>query len=331
MYYFTYPFKKMSISQNYNQGNHKPHWYNSKNYKDYPIDECCGTKGRDPVYAPVDMKVLKIYGLNTTATTNAIVLQTTSTVKTPIGDKTVIMTLTHPEESDIKKLKVGQIIKRGNIICYEGKDGKATGNHIHLTVGTGSYKGLLKNSNGAWCFVETTTNKPEDIFYVNTKFTKILNSDGINWKKVTTDVVPNSFLPERGYFKKGDSGNNVKKICDFFSNKVKGNYYGDYTVACVKQFQKENKLEQDGCVGKITAGKMGLSLKFPKKGYFKQGDKSSEVTKIDAYLCKKVEGNYFGDYLETCVKVFQNKKKLEQDGCIGEVTLKTMIKDGFKE
>ena len=99
----------------------------------------------------------------------------------------------------------------------------------------------------------------------------------------------------------------------------------------MKQFQKENKLEQDGCVGKITAGKMGLSLKFPKKGYFKQGDKSSEVTKIDAYLCKKVEGNYFGDYLETCVKVFQNKKKLEQDGCIGEVTLKTMIKDGFKE
>lgn len=269
MYYFTYPFKKMSISQNYNQGNHKPHWYGSKNYKDYPIDECCGTSGRDPVYAPVDMKVLKIYGLNTTKTTNAIVLQTTSTVKTPIGDKTVIMTLTHPEESDIKKLKVGQIIKKGNIICYEGRDGKATGNHIHLTVGTGSYKGLLKNSNGAWCFAETTTNKPEDIFYVNTKFTKILNSDGIKFKTVTTDVVTSnvssgSFLPKRGYFKLGDVSSNVGKIASFMyktfpaytKKSALGNVYGPNLRNAIKEFQKRTGLEADGCVGKLTLAKL---------------------------------------------------------------------------
>ena len=192
MYYFTYPFKKMSISQNYKQGNHKPHWYNSKKNNDYPIDECCGDSGRSPVYAPVDMKVVKIYGLNTTKTTNSIVLQTTSKVRTPIGDKIVIMTLTHPEESDIKKLKVGQIIKKGNIICYEGRDGHATGNHIHMTVGTGSFKGLLENSNGKWCFIESTVNKPEEIFYVNTKFTSIKNSNGINFKKISTDKVAES-------------------------------------------------------------------------------------------------------------------------------------------
>jgi len=331
MYYFTYPFKKMYISQNYNQGNHKPHWYGSKNYKDYPIDECCGDTGKDPVYAPVDMKIIKIYGLHTTKATNGIVLQTTNTVRTPIGNKTVILTLTHPSDSDIEKLKVGQIIKKGKIICYEGKDGQATGNHIHMTVGTGSYKGQYENSNGKWCFVSTTDNKPEEIFYVNTKFTKILNEDGINFKKVTTDIVPDSFLPSRGYFKKGDSGNNVKKICDFFANKVSGNYYGDYTVACTKVFQKQNKLEQDGCIGKITSSKMGLKLTLPKRGYFTKGDSGSEVTKIDNYLVKKVEGNYFGDYLEACVKQFQKNNKLEQDGCIGEVTLKTMIKDGFKE
>ena len=259
MYYFTYPFKKMSISQNYNQGNHKPHWYNSKNYKDYPIDECCGDNKKDPCYAPVDMKVVRIYGLNTTTTTNAIVLQTTEKVRTPIGDKIVIMTLTHPDESDIKKLKVGQVIKKGSIICYEGKDGQATGNHIHLTVGTGSYKGLYKNSNGKYCFVETTTNKPEELIYVNTKFTKILNADGINWKKVTTDKVPSSsFLPARGYFQKGDSGKNVEKIDNWLATLVKGNYYGDYTEQMVKALQNKGKQDGlyndaiDGCWGEKT-------------------------------------------------------------------------------
>lgn len=256
MYYFTYPFKKMYITQNYNQGNHKEHWYHSTNYKDYPIDESCGDIKKDPVYAPVDMKVIRIYGLNTTATTNAIVLQTTDKVRTPIGDRVVIMTLTHPLDSDINKLKVGQIIKKGAVICYEGNDG-AKGNHIHLTVGTGSYKGLFKNNNGKYCFVETTTNTPEELIFVNTKFTKIINADGINWKTVTTDVVPNSgFLPPRGYFQKGDSGKNVEKIDSWFAKQVSGSYYGDYTVAVVKEFQQQNGLEQDGCIGPITLAKM---------------------------------------------------------------------------
>lgn len=267
MYYFTYPFKKMSISQNYKQGNHKPHWYNSKKNNDYPIDECCGDSGRSPVYAPVDMKIVKIYGLNTTKTTNSIVLQTTAKVRTPIGNKIVIMTLTHPEESDIKKLKVGQIIKKGNIICYEGRDGYATGNHIHMTVGTGSFKGLLKNSNGKWCFIESTVNKPEEIFYVNTKFTSIKNSNGINFKKISTDRVTESgsssssnFLGKRGYLKYGDSGENVGKIASFmyktfpaYTKKTAlGNFFGKNLLASIKEFQRRTGLESDGNIGPLT-------------------------------------------------------------------------------
>lgn len=68
--------------------------------------------------------------------------------------------------------------------------------------------------------------------------------------------VDNSFFPPRGYFKKGDSGKNVEKICEFFANQVKGDYFGDYAEACVKVFQKQNKLEQDGCIGPITLAKM---------------------------------------------------------------------------
>ena len=66
----------------------------------------------------------------------------------------------------------------------------------------------------------------------------------------------NSFLPARGYFKKGDSGKNVLKICDFLSSFVKGDYFGDYAVACTKVFQKQNGLDPDGNIGPLTLKKM---------------------------------------------------------------------------
>ena len=66
----------------------------------------------------------------------------------------------------------------------------------------------------------------------------------------------NSFLPARGYFKKGDSGKNVEKICSFFANLVKGDYFGDYAVSCTKVFQKKNGLEPDGNIGPLTLKKM---------------------------------------------------------------------------
>ena len=65
-----------------------------------------------------------------------------------------------------------------------------------------------------------------------------------------------SFLPPRGFFKKGDSGKNVEKICDFLSNFVKGDYFGDYAVACTKVFQRQNGLEPDGNIGPLTLAKM---------------------------------------------------------------------------
>ena len=65
-----------------------------------------------------------------------------------------------------------------------------------------------------------------------------------------------SFLPARGYYKKGDSGENVKKIDAWFGSQVLGDYFGDYTEACVKVFQTQNGLEADGCIGPKTLSKM---------------------------------------------------------------------------
>lgn len=65
-----------------------------------------------------------------------------------------------------------------------------------------------------------------------------------------------SFLPPRGWFTKGDSGENVRKIDAWFCTKVQGDYFGDYTEACVKTFQKQNGLDQDGNIGPLTLKKM---------------------------------------------------------------------------
>lgn len=88
---------------------------------------------------------------------------------------------------------------------------------------------------------------------------QITNLSQRKWKKhgfLPWITYNNSFLPSRGYFKKGDSGKNVLKICDFLSKFVEGDYFGDYAVACTKVFQKQNGLDPDGNIGPLTLKKM---------------------------------------------------------------------------
>jgi hypothetical protein len=180
MEYFTYPMKTMSISQNYSQGNHLPHWKSALT-KDYPIDDCGKDKNRDSCFAPVNMIIVKKY---TDPWTNAIVLESIDKVITPIGKYKVYMTLTHPNDSDMAKIKVGQKIAKGKVICKEGTDGNATGNHLHITVGIAPFNKIKQNSNKKYCFVGKSVKKPEEIFYIDDDFTKIKNAGNIKWKIV---------------------------------------------------------------------------------------------------------------------------------------------------
>lgn len=255
MYKFYFPMETQRITQGpYGDVSHHPH--NLGTPKDYPID-CAGQdNGKSAAFAPVDMKVTAVRGMGS-GTTNTIWLVSTEKVKTPTFEDTVFMTLTHWDDNDsaIKKhSKPGQIIKKGEIICYEGKDG-AYGNHLHICVGRGYSDNWVKNSKGKVVIVGD--NKlPEEVMYRYTKFTtRVMDNGGLKWVDTDTDTYA-SFLPERGYFKPGDSGDKVKKICDWYSKKVQGNYFGDYLTACVKEFQKQNKLETDGCIGPKTLAKM---------------------------------------------------------------------------
>lgn len=230
MKYFTFGMKTMRITQSYNQGNHLPHWKGSKDYADYPIDIAGQDGGRDEYYATVDMEVVAIRG-HEQKYTDMIWLVATENCMSPIGEIRPFIALCHWNTDDpyIARLKEGQIIKAGEVICLEGTDGNATGNHLHLVCGDAN-KGwankLIKNSNGVWvtngyCY------KPEQIMYINSNFTKIEN---------TQDV---SFEVKAIGYNKEECNEDIAKIDDFLANKVKGNTYGDYTEACVSVYKKK--------------------------------------------------------------------------------------------
>lgn len=183
--YLTYPFKTMRITQSYNgTTSHKPHTTGTP--KDWPIDEGGLDSGRDPIYATVDIVIKKIYGVGNSGV-NTMWIESVEPVKFANGKTDYFCAqLTHPNDSDLRRLKAGQIIKKGGMICYEGTDG-ASGNHIHMSVGMGHMTGTgwTKNTKGKW--VLTTTNgtlKPEEAFYIDPKFTTIKDAKKLAFKNL---------------------------------------------------------------------------------------------------------------------------------------------------
>ena len=79
-----------------------------------------------------------------------------------------------------------------------------------------------------------------------------------------TAPTKNTFLPARGYFKRGDNNANVGKIASFmrktFPSYAKkaalGNLYGPNLIASIKEFQRRTGLVADGCTGPKTLAKL---------------------------------------------------------------------------
>ena len=185
--YAIYPFKFMNITQRHDQGNHINHWKQSTNYSDKPWDEAGKDSGQD-VFSPMnDFKIIKILGLNS-STTNTIILQSVNKLYMPYKKEAdyLFLTLTHINESDLKNLKVGQIIKKGeqNQFIREGTDGYATGNHFHITANLGKYYGLLQNSNGSWCYTYDKSLLPNEAFYIDLNHTIIHNAKSYSFQIV---------------------------------------------------------------------------------------------------------------------------------------------------
>lgn len=182
--YAKFPMHYMRVTQSWNKGNHKPHW-DGANYKDYPIDLGGMDSGRDYLYAPVDMKIVALNGIGSKTVSNKIFLESVEKVQTVKHGKTkIFMTAVHFNDSDVSKfgLKVGKVIKAGQAICFEGTE-TATANHLHFTCGVGSAKASIENNKGKWV-TKGDCKKPEEIFYVDPKFTKVLDKGGLFWSEL---------------------------------------------------------------------------------------------------------------------------------------------------
>lgn len=183
MNFITFPMKYLTITQTYNgKTSHYPH--TSGKPKDYPLDLGGFDSGRDYVYCNCDKLIVsKIYGVGNKGT-NTIWL--TSADKVIFADGTedyAVQMFTHPNDDDLKKLKVGQTFTRGQKMFREGSDG-ASANHIHYSIGKGKLVGTgwTKNSNGKW--VLNCTNgayKPEALLFVDADFTTIKKSNGLTF------------------------------------------------------------------------------------------------------------------------------------------------------
>ena len=184
MNYLIYPIKIMNITQTYkNDFSHSRHTVGTP--KDYPIDDNCGATGPNGYfYCPCDaMTVKKIYGIGSSSS-NVLWLESTTPVITPTFTDYVTIMIGHIEDAELNKLKIGQTFTRKEPIAIEGKDGFATGEHFHIVVGRGKFKGSgwVKNTNDIWVINTTGGSvKPEDAFFIDNTFTTIKNSAGLNF------------------------------------------------------------------------------------------------------------------------------------------------------
>ena len=228
MIYLCYPFKVMRITQDYDgETSHYGHSHGSPH--DFPIDEGVSDSGRDPMYAPCDLIVRRIWGVGTKGV-NTLFVRSKYKVVTACGRiDYVCMQITHENDEDLRKYKVGDVIKYRTVVCREGTDG-ATANHIHLSVGYGDFKGncWMQNSRGKYVLTTTGgTAKPEDVFFIDKSFTRILNSRHLVFKVVP--FTTGSYKVERAAYVRIGAG---KK----YARKT----FGGFTDNAKKQIKKLN-------------------------------------------------------------------------------------------
>lgn len=163
---------------------------------DKAIDLAGKDIGIDSFKAPFTGVIKRIY-----TNVNAVWLESIDKVK--YADGTVdYMTILTMHDDDISNLKVGKIIKQGDIYYDEGRKGYTTGNHIHLAIGKGKFlgSGWYQNQYGNYVI-----NNQYDVYKALYLFNgvKIINDGGYNF--IRTDLLKESEKQNTYVVKSGET------------------------------------------------------------------------------------------------------------------------------
>lgn len=224
---------------------------------DLAIDIAGKDSGIDYLKAPFTGIIKRIY-----SNVNAVWLESVDKVIYADGsvDYMTVMTL---HDDDVSNLKVGDIIKQGDIYYKEGSTGYVTGNHIHLAVGKGKFtgNGWYKNNYDNWC-INNQIEVSKALFIHNN--TKIINSGGLNW------IRENSYIGYSTY--KVIKGDTLTSIAKKYSTTV-------------NELVKLNNIKNKNLI------KIGDTLKIPTSNikYFKKYTGSS-VSIVD--ILKSLNEDY---------------------------------------
>lgn len=173
--YAMYPNPVMNITQSIN-GSYSHMGTNA-------IDDAQQDTGISNGYAPCDMVCVATDYVNG----NAMFWQSVNPVRTRnYGVTHIYMMVIHDNTANAYK---GMTIAQGQQLFSEGTAGKATGNHNHIEVGIGQFKGMyVLNAYGVYMMPGNVN--PADVFFVND--TQIINGGGLNWAKIPTSSTSNN-------------------------------------------------------------------------------------------------------------------------------------------
>lgn len=143
-----FPMKSHRVSAAYNQGRAHRRCSTGSPH-DYPTDLVGSDTGRDWFYAPCDMVVLRKY----TKASHAIWMRSREKVDMPYGKGYLYLMIEHQDNKEMGG--AGHVYRQGGKCFREGRNGNATGNHLHVSCGFSKEikkcgSGWRRNSKGAW-------------------------------------------------------------------------------------------------------------------------------------------------------------------------------------
>lgn len=186
MNYARFPMTTMRFSSLYNSRGHLP--CSTGSPKDYPTD-LVGNSSTDRMWMyntfGSDLLVLRKY----TKASHSIWLRTVDKVQTPIGVGYLYAMIEHQDNAEMKP--VGAVYKMGSKVVREGKNGRASGFHLHCSFGFSTEKrpvgsGWKRNSKGAWVLnISGVKNiKIEDAFFIDKNFTHTIKDTRLKFKRM---------------------------------------------------------------------------------------------------------------------------------------------------